>query len=56
MMIVVTFFVEFLERVLHLRDALKLKKFGLSCHAFDNESQMYSWISYAIRHKVDEIF
>ncbi|KAI3768951.1 hypothetical protein L6452_00047 [Arctium lappa] len=51
----VTSFVNFVERVLRLRDASNIEKFRLSCRVCFNASQIHSWIYDAIMHNVQEL-
>lgn len=50
-----TCFINFVERVLSLRDASNIKKFRLSCRVFFNAALVHSWISYAIMYNVQEL-
>lgn len=51
----VTSFMNFVERVLRLRDASNIEKFRLSCRVCFNASQIQSWIYDAIKHNVQEL-
>ncbi|XP_023729568.1 F-box/LRR-repeat protein At3g59190 [Lactuca sativa] len=51
----VTSFVNFVERVLRLRDASNMEKFRLSCHVFRDAFKIRSWISHAIMQNVQEL-
>ncbi|XP_024960438.1 F-box/LRR-repeat protein At4g14103-like [Cynara cardunculus var. scolymus] len=48
-------FMNFVERVLLLRDASNMEKFRLSCRVCFNASRIHSWISAAIMHNVHEL-
>lgn len=48
-------FMNFVERVLLLRDALSIKRFRLSCRVFFSSSRIHSWISAAVMNKVQEL-
>lgn len=48
-------FMNFVERVLLLRDALRIKRFRLSCRVFFSSSRIHSWISAAVINKVEEL-
>lgn len=48
-------FVNFVERVLLLRDASNIKKFRLSCRVFFDALRINSWITYAITRNVHEL-
>lgn len=48
-------FMNFVERVLLFRDASDIKRFRLSCRVFFNASRVHSWISAAVKHKVQEL-
>ncbi|MFS7929173.1 putative F-box domain, FBD domain, leucine-rich repeat domain superfamily [Helianthus anomalus] len=50
-----TCFINFVERVLSLRDASNIKNFRLSCRVFFNASCIHSWISSAIMHNVQTL-
>ncbi|KAK9048882.1 hypothetical protein SSX86_032150 [Deinandra increscens subsp. villosa] len=50
-----TCFINFVERVLSLRDASNIKRFRLSCRVFFNASCIHSWISSAIMHNVQKL-
>ncbi|KAK9069567.1 hypothetical protein SSX86_011471 [Deinandra increscens subsp. villosa] len=50
-----TSFINFVERILSLRDASKIDKFRLSCCVCFNPSQISSWISNVIMHNVQEL-
>nr|XP_043620725.1 F-box/LRR-repeat protein At3g58900-like [Erigeron canadensis]XP_043620726.1 F-box/LRR-repeat protein At3g58900-like [Erigeron canadensis] len=51
----VTSFMNFVDRVLRLRDASSLEKFRLSCRICFDASRIHSWISDAILHNVREL-
>ncbi|XP_047336870.1 F-box/LRR-repeat protein At4g14103-like [Impatiens glandulifera] len=48
-------FMNFVERVLLLRDNFNIKKFRLSCRVPDNAARVNAWISAATRHKTEEL-
>uniref|UniRef100_A0A5B7B567 F-box domain-containing protein n=2 Tax=Davidia involucrata TaxID=16924 RepID=A0A5B7B567_DAVIN len=50
-----TFFLDFVERVLLLHDASDIKRLRLTFDVHVNASRVNSWISAAIRHKVQEL-
>ncbi|KAL4554101.1 hypothetical protein LXL04_039779 [Taraxacum kok-saghyz] len=50
-----TSFVNFVERVLHLRGASNMEKLNLSCRVFQDALKIRSWISDAIMHNVQEL-
>ncbi|KAL4554852.1 hypothetical protein LXL04_037459 [Taraxacum kok-saghyz] len=50
-----TSFMNFVERVLQLRDSLSMEKFRLSCRVYCDAYQIRSWISDAIMHDVREL-
>nr|KAJ0195895.1 hypothetical protein LSAT_V11C700384890 [Lactuca sativa] len=51
----VSSFINFVDRVLALRDPSNMEKFHLSCFVCNNASKIHSWISYAIMHNVQEL-
>ncbi|XAR67473.1 hypothetical protein NMG60_11002245 [Bertholletia excelsa] len=50
-----TCFMNFVERVLLLRDGSDMQKFRLSCRVCFNASRIHAWVSAAIKHKVQEL-
>ncbi|KAI7736194.1 hypothetical protein M8C21_007975 [Ambrosia artemisiifolia] len=50
-----TCFINFVERVLSLRDASNIKKFRLSCRVFFNAPCIHSWIASAVMHNVQKL-
>ncbi|KAI3702972.1 hypothetical protein L6452_28726 [Arctium lappa] len=48
-------FMNFVERVLLLRDTPNMEKFRLSCRVCFNSSRIHSWISVAIMHNAHEL-
>ncbi|XP_022877521.1 F-box/LRR-repeat protein At3g58900-like isoform X3 [Olea europaea var. sylvestris] len=48
-------FMNFVERVLLLRDASSIKKFRLSCRVCFSASHVHEWVSAAIGHNVQEL-
>ncbi|KAI7727233.1 hypothetical protein M8C21_004221 [Ambrosia artemisiifolia] len=50
-----TSFINFVERILRLRDASTIEKFRLSCRVWFNSPRICSWISSAIMHNVREL-
>lgn len=48
-------FMNFVERVLLLRDASSIKKFRLSCRVCFSAFHVHEWVSAAIRHNVQEL-
>ncbi|MFS7891529.1 putative F-box domain, FBD domain, leucine-rich repeat domain superfamily [Helianthus anomalus] len=50
-----TSFMNFVERILRLRDASAIEKFRLSCRVWSNAPRISSWISSAIMHNVREL-
>ncbi|KAL3508516.1 hypothetical protein ACH5RR_027917 [Cinchona calisaya] len=51
----ITRFMNFVERVLLLRDASKIERFRLSCRVCFSASHVHAWILEAIRHGVQEL-
>ncbi|CAK9150269.1 unnamed protein product [Ilex paraguariensis] len=51
----VTCFMNFVERVLLLRDASIMKRFRLSCRVCFSSSRVHAWVSAAIKHNVEEL-
>ncbi|CAI9088464.1 OLC1v1022799C2 [Oldenlandia corymbosa var. corymbosa] len=51
----VSLFMNFVERVLLLRDASRIERFRLSCRVCFSPSRVHAWISAAVRHKVEEL-
>nr|XP_043630695.1 F-box/LRR-repeat protein At4g14103-like [Erigeron canadensis] len=50
-----SYFINFVERVLLLRDASKVNKFRLSCRVFFDASRLHMWISSAVMHNIQEL-
>nr|GEU99983.1 hypothetical protein [Tanacetum cinerariifolium] len=50
-----TCFVNFVERVLTLRGGLSINRFRLSCRVYFDASRIYSWVSSAVMHNVQEL-
>ncbi|PWA72429.1 F-box/RNI-like superfamily protein [Artemisia annua] len=50
-----TCFVNFVERVLTLRGGLSINRFRLSCRVYFDASRIYSWVSAAVMHNVQEL-
>lgn len=51
----VTSFMNFVERVLLLRDSSSIKKFRLSCRVFFSASRVHAWVSAAVMHDIEEL-
>ncbi|XP_071905366.1 F-box protein At4g22280-like isoform X1 [Coffea arabica] len=51
----ITRFMNFVERVLLLRDVSNIERFRLSCRVCFSTSRVHAWISAAIRHNVKEL-
>lgn len=51
----VTRFMNFVERVLLLRDSSSIKKFRLSCRVCFSASRVHAWVSAAVMHDVEEL-
>ncbi|XP_073303402.1 F-box/LRR-repeat protein At3g58900-like isoform X2 [Primulina huaijiensis] len=51
----VTRFMNFVERVLLVREKSDMKRFRLSCRVCFSESSVHEWISAALRHNVQEL-
>lgn len=51
----VSCFMNFVERVLLLRDASAMKKFRLSCRVCFSASRVHAWISAAVMHNIQEL-
>ncbi|XP_017254329.1 F-box protein At4g22280 isoform X2 [Daucus carota subsp. sativus] len=51
----VTRFMNFVERVLLLRDSSSIKKFRLSCRVCFSASRVHAWVSAAVMHDIEEL-
>ncbi|KAF9590509.1 hypothetical protein IFM89_035718 [Coptis chinensis] len=49
-------FMNFVDRVLHLHDLPNIQKFSLKCLDTRDASRIDSWITTALKHRVEEIF
>ncbi|KAE7995472.1 hypothetical protein FH972_000257 [Carpinus fangiana] len=50
-----TLFMNFVDRVLCLRDSSDIKRFTLCCDVLHDASRLHTWISAAIKHNVQEL-
>ncbi|XP_059436980.1 F-box/LRR-repeat protein At3g58900-like [Corylus avellana] len=50
-----TLFMNFVDRVLCLRDSSDIKRFTLCCDVLHDASRVHTWISAAIKHNVQEL-
>ncbi|OMO72904.1 hypothetical protein CCACVL1_17534 [Corchorus capsularis] len=48
-------FMNFVQRVLLLRDSSDMKKFTLSCDVLSDASRVSTWVSAAVRHNVEDL-
>ncbi|XP_059436978.1 F-box/LRR-repeat protein At4g14103-like [Corylus avellana] len=51
-----TLFMNFVDRVLCLRDSSDIKRFTLRCDELHDASRVHTWISAAIKHNVKELY
>ncbi|XP_059436977.1 F-box/LRR-repeat protein At3g26922-like [Corylus avellana] len=50
-----TLFMNFVDRVLCLRDSYDIKRFALCCDVLHDASRVHTWISAAIKHNVQDL-